>query len=108
MSTAEAVAVVPAYFELSWSVLSTIGAANVLFGCVIVGIVGTASLSHVSAVPIVVSAAGAVANGLCYYAFYTNYSPENRAVASGFADVMWMVRQLSCTAFLCAEREPTC
>lgn len=82
----------PVYFELSWSILSTIGLANVLFGILVVGIT---SLSPISTVPIVTSAAGAIANGLCYYAFYDESNPKvNQAVASGFADLMWMVRDL--------------
>ncbi len=54
---------VPVYFEESWAILSSLGLVNVLFGLMIIGIT---SLSPVSTVPIVVSVAGAVANGLCY------------------------------------------
>lgn len=87
MSSADIV--VPVYFELSWSILSTIGAANVLFGILVVGIT---NFSPVAAVPIVTSAAGAVANGLCYYAFYDETNGKtNQAVASAFADLLWMV-----------------
>lgn len=83
----------PAYFELSWSILSTIGIANALFG-VLVG--GITSFSPVCAVPIVTSIGGAVANGLCYYAFYNESNPIlGRAVASVFADMCWMVRAWS-------------
>lgn len=83
----------PAYFELSWSILSTIGIANALFG-VLVG--GITSFSPVCAVPIVTSIGGAVANGLCYYAFYNDSNPIlGRAVASVFADMCWMVRAWS-------------
>jgi hypothetical protein len=80
----------PAYFELSWSILSTIGIANTLFA-ILVGSITT--FSPVCAVPIVTSIAGAVANGLCYYAFYNESNPVmNRAVASVFADISWMVK----------------
>lgn len=80
---------VPVYFELSWSILSTIGLVNVLFGILIVNIT---NFSLLAAVPIVTSAAGAVANGLCYYAFYLTGPPAaNQAVASSFADILWLV-----------------
>ncbi|GKT70574.1 hypothetical protein ColTof4_02997 [Colletotrichum tofieldiae] len=82
--------ILPVYFELSWSILSTIGAANVLFGLLIIGIT---SFSQITAVPIVSSAAGSIANGLCFYAFYDeNHSLKERATASAFADVFWMVQ----------------
>lgn len=54
---------VPVYFEESWAILSSLGLVNVLFGLMIIGIT---SLKPVSIVPIVVSVAGAIANGLCY------------------------------------------
>jgi hypothetical protein len=79
----------PVYFELSWAILSTIGLTNVIFGIIVAGIT---TFPPVSAVPIVVSAAGATANGLCYYAFYEHYPNGNRAVASAFADALWLVR----------------
>ncbi|GKT94556.1 hypothetical protein Ct61P_12406 [Colletotrichum tofieldiae] len=82
--------ILPVYFELSWSILSTIGAANVLFGLLIIGIT---SFSQITAVPIISSAAGSIANGLCFYAFYDeNHSLKERATASAFADVFWMVQ----------------
>jgi len=81
----------PAYFELSWSILSTIGIANALFGLLVGGIT---SFSPVCAVPIIASVGGAIANGLCYYAFYNETNPiMGRAVASVFADISWMVRE---------------
>lgn len=80
---------VPVYYELSWSILSTIGLANVFFGITVAGISG---FPPISIVPIVVSAACAIANGLCYYAFYSDYPPLNMAIASAFADVTWLVR----------------
>ena len=54
---------VPVYFEESWAILSSLGLVNVLFGLMIIGIT---TRSPVSIVPIVVSVAGAIANGLCY------------------------------------------
>ncbi|RKL17138.1 hypothetical protein BFJ68_g4645 [Fusarium oxysporum] len=81
----------PVYYELSWSILSTIGIANVLFGLMVAGIT---SFGPVSIVPIVTSAAGAIANGLCYYAFYEEgTSTTTKAVASVFADVLWLVQE---------------
>lgn len=77
------------YFELSWAILSTIGIANLLYGLTIIAIT---RVTPVSLVPIVVSAAGAIANGLCYYAFYADYPRLNTAAASSVADVMWLVR----------------
>lgn len=79
----------PVFFELSWSILSTIGAANVFFGLLVVSVTG---FSPIVVVPLVISAACAVANGLCFYAFYlTPPPPVNRAVASIFADMLWLV-----------------
>lgn len=79
----------PVFFELSWSILSTIGAANVFFG-LLVGSVTDFTL--ITFVPIVTSIACAFANGLCFYGFYLTSPPAvNRAVASGFADIAWLV-----------------
>lgn len=83
----------PAYFELSWSILSTIGIANTLFSILVGGII---SVSPICAVPFITSISGAIANGLCYYAFYNESNPiMGRAVASVFADMSWMVRSRS-------------
>jgi len=79
---------VPLYFETSWSILSCIGLLNILFGLLAIGITGR---SPVSIVPITVSAACAIANGMCYYAFYADYSQIPTVVAGAFADVMWLV-----------------
>lgn len=76
------------YFELSWAVLSSIGLFTMLMGIWAVLITRPSPLSYI---PIIVSAAGAVANGLCYYAFYTSHPVLNRAVASAFADLLWLV-----------------
>ncbi|KAN0077902.1 hypothetical protein V8E54_006206 [Elaphomyces granulatus] len=78
------------YFELSWAILSTIGMLNVFFGIMVVSIT---MISPISLVPIVVSAAGAVANGLCYYGYYANYPKVPTAVASAFADAFWLVQE---------------
>ena len=81
---------IPVYYEVSWSILSTIGIANTLFGLVIVAIT---SLTPVVVVPIVCSMACALANGLCYYAFYTYNPLVNRAVACVFADFFWLIQE---------------
>jgi hypothetical protein len=81
--------VVPIYYETSWSILSTIGLINVLIGFLVIGIT---SLSPITIVPIVVSSASAIADGLCYYAFYADYPIIPTAVAAGFADFFWLVR----------------
>jgi hypothetical protein len=79
----------PLYFELSWSILSTIGIGNVLFGFLVCSIT---NFSQISAVPLITSAAAAIANGLCYYAFYAEGNPvKGKAVASAFADLFWLV-----------------
>ncbi|KAH6984746.1 hypothetical protein BKA56DRAFT_631092 [Ilyonectria sp. MPI-CAGE-AT-0026] len=79
------------YYELSWSILSTIGIGNVLFGFLVCSIT---SFSQISAVPVITSAAGAVANGLCFYAFYAEGTPvKGQAVASAFADLLWLVQE---------------
>lgn len=78
----------PIYFEGSWAILSTIGLINTINGLLVLGITG---LSPVAAVPITVSAAAAVANGLCYYAFYASHGLINTVVAAAFADVFWLV-----------------
>ncbi|KLU90843.1 hypothetical protein MAPG_09368 [Magnaporthiopsis poae ATCC 64411] len=82
--------IIQTYYELSWAILSTIGLTNVLFGLVIVSIT---SVSPATLVPILVSAAGAVANGLCYAAYYHTYDPTPAAVAAGLADVMWLLQE---------------
>lgn len=81
-------AAIPQYYELSWAILSTIGLTNVLVGLMVMGIVGC---SRVALVPLVVSVATAVANGMCFYAFYADYPMVNTAVASAFGDVCWLV-----------------
>lgn len=80
----------PVYFELSWSILSSIGLINFFYGILVVGIT---SFSPISAVPIVVSAAGALANGLCYYSFYGDYSRIPTVIAGVLADMFWLIQE---------------
>ncbi|CAG9946856.1 unnamed protein product [Clonostachys rosea f. rosea IK726] len=80
------------FLELSWGVLSSIGIVCLLFGFLIIGITGW---SAAASVPIISSVAGCLANALCYYAYYQTHPPVNTAVASAFADVMWMVQEAS-------------
>jgi hypothetical protein len=83
---------VPVYFELSWSILSSIGLMNLVFSLLVIGIT---TPSPLSIVPVVVSAAGAIANGLCYYAFYGEYPVAGTLAAAAVADIMWMVSNSS-------------
>jgi hypothetical protein len=79
----------PIFFELSWSILSTIGAGNVFFGILVISVT---NLSPIAVIPLITSTACALANGLCFYAFYLPTIPAtNRAVASSFADISWLV-----------------
>lgn len=77
------------YFELSWAILSSIGLFAMMMGVWAVLITRPSPLSYI---PIVVSAACALSNGLCYFAYYTSYSTTNRAIASALADLLWLVR----------------
>ncbi|KAK2669569.1 hypothetical protein RAB80_015095 [Fusarium oxysporum f. sp. vasinfectum] len=77
------------YYESSWSILSTIGLVNFFFAWIVIGITW---LSWLSAIPAIVSAAGAVANGLCYYAWYMNSGKPRTATAYAVADILWMYR----------------
>lgn len=79
------------YFEHSWSILSSIG----LFATVMsMFVICMTSLTLLTVVPVVVSVACAVANGLCYYAFYTTYAIKSRMAASIIADLTWVVSVL--------------
>lgn len=62
---------------------------NVLFGILVVGITG---YSPITLVPIIVSIAGAIANGFCYFAFYETHSPTATMIGAIMADLCWMVR----------------
>ena len=79
---------VPVYFESSWSILSSIGLVNVFIGFLVIGIT---RLSPITIVPIVVSASAALADGLCYYAFYQNHPKAPTAAAAVVADIFWGV-----------------
>lgn len=81
---------VDVYFEESWAILSSIGIANVGFGLMIIGIT---SFSPIAVVPIVCSVAGAIANGLCFYAFYAVHATTRTIVAAAVADICWLVRR---------------
>lgn len=71
---------------------------NVLFGCLVCSITNWTPLA---AVPILSSAAGAVANGLCYYVNYGNNPLQGRIIASVLTDLFWLVRHflLFCSLF---------
>jgi hypothetical protein len=56
-------------------------------------VVGITNISPITVVPIVVSATCAIADGLCYYAFYANYPITQTAVAAAAADFFWLVNQ---------------
>lgn len=77
------------YFELSWAILSTMSLGVLFLGLLVRGITGR---SIVLIVPLVASAAGALANGLCYVAFYSSYPLYWRLTASAIADISWLVR----------------
>lgn len=76
------------YYELSWSILSSIGLFTTLLSTWTMVITRPTPLSFI---PIIVSAAGAVANGLCYFSFYTSSPTRDRAAASAIADLLWLV-----------------
>ncbi|KAJ4256064.1 hypothetical protein NW762_009138 [Fusarium torreyae] len=81
---------IPVFFELSWSILCTICIGNVFLGCLVCGITNWTLLA---AVPMLSSAAGAVANGLCYYVYYQKNAPMSTAIASVFSDVFWLMQE---------------
>lgn len=80
---------IPLYFEGCWSILSTIGLVNALFGLMVIG---TTGYSPIILVPIVVSVATAIANGLCYYAFYEDHETAALVLGTVFADIFWLVK----------------
>ncbi|KAF3394451.1 hypothetical protein F1880_004787 [Penicillium rolfsii] len=81
---------VTAYYELSWSILSTIGLFLTIVG---IWAILITRVSPLHLVPIVVSIACAVANGLCYYAFYAEHPTQQQVVASVFADIFWLIQE---------------
>ncbi|KAL5598247.1 hypothetical protein FOBRF1_012040 [Fusarium oxysporum] len=82
---------IPTYFDLSWAVISTIGLFNVLISLMVAGIAN--GFSRVLLVPLVVSAACALANGLCYVAYIAEYPAVNKAVAAIFASLGWTIQE---------------
>ncbi|KAH7096617.1 hypothetical protein BKA62DRAFT_624827 [Auriculariales sp. MPI-PUGE-AT-0066] len=87
---ASASAALPIYFESSWSILSIIGMWNFFIALILLSIIGRSKILYV---PLVVSVATAIANGMCFYAFYMNYAVVNTAVASAFADIFWATQE---------------
>jgi len=79
------------YLETTYAILSVIGLNNVFVGLIIAGIVG--EFSVVLQVPIITSAGCALANGLGYYAWGSDYPVVNRAVAAAFANFTWMIQE---------------
>ncbi|KAH6866062.1 hypothetical protein B0T10DRAFT_420369 [Thelonectria olida] len=80
----------PVFFEVSWSILSMICMTNVLFGFLVCGIT---SFTALAAIPMISSAGGALACGLCYYIYYESHPTLNRAVASVCGDIFWLVQE---------------
>ncbi|KAJ0413228.1 hypothetical protein BJY00DRAFT_322385 [Aspergillus carlsbadensis] len=79
-----------AYFELSWSILSSIG---LFISLVSIWALSICQPSPLAYIPIVVSISCTIANGACYFAFYTDHGTANRAAASGFADIFWVIQE---------------
>ena len=79
------------YFQTSVGTLSAVGLFYVLVGLLIAGIIR--GLPFLLLVPTVTSAGAALANGLCYYAYFTDYPVVNRGVAVGFMDTFWLVSE---------------
>lgn len=69
--------------------LSTIGLINALFGLMVIGITG---YSPIILVPIVVSVAAAIANGLYHYVFYEDHETAALVLGAVFADTSWLVK----------------
>lgn len=76
------------YFELSWSILSTFDLLHVVAALLIVPITGFSTLW---AVPVVCSITSAIANGLCYVAYYSDASTNSKVIAAALADIFWLV-----------------
>ncbi|KAI9367639.1 hypothetical protein BJX61DRAFT_283620 [Aspergillus egyptiacus] len=81
----------PVFFELSWGVLSTIGVFLVFASISLTLVTKPCVLNFI---PLVISVACAVANGACYYAYYTNGPETGRVAASIFADIFWMIQEV--------------
>ncbi|KAM0300659.1 hypothetical protein ACHAPM_005936 [Fusarium culmorum] len=80
------------YFEVCWSIFSTICLVNVVFGVLVCEIT---TFTVLAAVPIFSSAAGAIANGLCYYVYYEKHPVVNEVVAAVFSDFFWLLQEAS-------------
>ncbi|KAL3464519.1 hypothetical protein BJX64DRAFT_286329 [Aspergillus heterothallicus] len=81
----------PVFYETSWGILSTIG---VFLAIASVSVILMTSICTLNFVPLIVSVACALANGLCYYAYYTGQGPHTgRLVASIFADIFWLIQE---------------
>ncbi|KAF5565884.1 hypothetical protein FNAPI_1433 [Fusarium napiforme] len=80
------------YFEVCWSIFSTICLVNVVFGILVCEIT---TFTVLAAVPIFSSAAGAIANGLCYYVYYLENPVINEVVAAVFSDFFWLLQEAS-------------
>jgi hypothetical protein len=84
--------------------MSSIGLCNVLIGFLVVGIT---NLTPITIVPIIVSAACAIADGLSYYAYYADYPITQTAVAAVFADFFWLVSKTPLYCVCYAHPNPT-
>ncbi|KAJ6436580.1 Sugar transporter STL1 [Purpureocillium lavendulum] len=84
------------YFQRSWAILSTMGLVNFLLGFMVLGITGRC---RIAAVPMVVSAAGALANGLCVVAFIDPHPFYASMTALVFCDIFWMVEEVGLTFY---------
>lgn len=80
----------PVYFETSWSILSTLSIFNILFGIVVIRLT---TISPISLVPIIISAASALANGLSYIVEYSDGSKTSISVAAVFAEFALLVQE---------------
>ncbi|CEL11608.1 hypothetical protein ASPCAL14709 [Aspergillus calidoustus] len=81
----------PVFLETSWGILSTIG---VFLTFASISVICMTKICTLNFVPLVVSIACALANGCCYYAYYTGGPPcTGRLVASIFADIFWMIQE---------------
>ncbi|USP74844.1 uncharacterized protein yc1106_02118 [Curvularia clavata] len=78
------------YFELSWSILSTFDLLHVVAALLIVPITGFSTLW---AVPVVCSITSAIANGLCYVAYYSDASTNSKVIAAALADIFWLIQE---------------
>ncbi|PNS13810.1 hypothetical protein CAC42_3303 [Sphaceloma murrayae] len=83
-------AAAPIYFETAWSILSSVGICQVIFGGLVIS---NNSVSGLSILPVIIGTAAAIANGMCYQAFYADYALNPRLIGSGIADIMWLIQE---------------